>query len=129
VIAAFCHARDAPEQPKGLGGRHAPTLDALLEQCPRLANDVRYEKGWALARDLLSDSETFWVMPEHPELPLTNTEADRAQRNRVIARRIERGTRTPQRLGFSGSSLRLPNRSARDLKSALTDRPSPTSVG
>ena len=50
VMAAVYDARGAPEQPAGLSGRHAPTLDALVEQYRRLAQDVRREEARALAR-------------------------------------------------------------------------------
>jgi transposase len=43
-----------------------------------------------------NDWDTFWVVLEHPELPLTNNEADRPLRHWVIARRIGMGTRTAQ---------------------------------
>lgn len=36
------------------------------------------------------------VVLDHPELPLSNNEAERALRHWVIARRIGMGTRTPQ---------------------------------
>jgi hypothetical protein len=95
VIAAVYDARGAPEQTEGLRTRHAPLLNALLAQC-RLLADVRHEKTRALARELLNDWDTFWVVLDHPELPLTNNEAERALRHWVIARRIGMGTRTAQ---------------------------------
>ena len=54
------------------------------------------EKTRALARELLNDWDTFWVVLDHPELPLTNNIAERALRHWVIARRISYGTRNPQ---------------------------------
>lgn len=96
VIAAVYDARGTPEQAAGLRARYAPTLNALLEACAQLANDARHEKARALARELLNDWDTFWVVLDHPELPLTNNEAERALRHWVIARRIGMGTRTPQ---------------------------------
>jgi transposase len=96
VIAAVYEARGAPELATGLRERHAPTLNALLDDCRRLANDARHEKARALARELLNDWDTFWVPLDHPELPLTNNEAERALRHWVIARRIGMGTRTAQ---------------------------------
>ncbi len=96
VIAAVYDARGAPEHAAGLRARHAPALNALLEDCGRLANDARHEKARALARELLNDWDTFWVVLDHPELPLTNNEAERALRHWVIARRIGMGTRTAQ---------------------------------
>jgi transposase len=50
----------------------------------------------ALARELLNDWDTFWVVLDHPDLPLTNNEAERALRHWVIARRIGMGTRTDE---------------------------------
>ena len=75
--------------------RHAALLNELFDACRRLA-DCRHEKTRALARELLNDWDTFWVILDHPELPLTNNEAERALRHWVIARRIGMGTRTPQ---------------------------------
>jgi hypothetical protein len=98
VIATVMHvvyeARGGPP-PGGLRERHAPMLKGLLEQCLRLAH-ARHEKTRALAREMLNDWDTFWVVLEHPELPLSNNEAERALRHWVIARRIGMGTRTEQ---------------------------------
>jgi len=94
VMQAVYDARGAPPQ-SGLRQRYAPMLEALLEHCLRLA-DCRHEKTRALARELLNDWDTFWVALDHPELPLSNNEAERALRHWVIARRIGMGTRTEQ---------------------------------
>ena len=53
-------------------------------------------KTRALARELLNDWDTFWVVLDYPWLPLTNNETERALRHWVIARRIGNGTRTAQ---------------------------------
>ena len=45
---------------------------------------------------MLNDWNTFWVVLDHPELPLTNNAAERALRQWVIARRISYGTRNRQ---------------------------------
>jgi transposase len=95
VIKAVYDARGAPEPAPDLRARHAPQLNALLADCQRLAN-APHEKTRALARELLNDWDTFWVVLDHPELPLTNNEAERALRHWVIARRIGMGTRTAQ---------------------------------
>jgi hypothetical protein len=94
VMQAVYEARGAPPQ-GGLRERHAPMLKGLLEHCLRLA-DCRHEKTRALARELLNDWDTFWVVLDHPELPLSNNEAERTLRHWVIARRIGMGTRTAQ---------------------------------
>lgn len=94
VMQAVYGARGAPPQ-TGLRARHAPLLNGLLEHCLR-AVDCHHEKTRVLARELLNDWDTFWVVLDHPELPLSNNEAERALRHWVIARRIGMGTRTPQ---------------------------------
>ncbi|WP_295428873.1 transposase [uncultured Thiodictyon sp.] len=50
----------------------------------------------ARAREWLNDWDTFWVVLDHPDLPLTNNRAERALRHWVIARRIGDGTRNAQ---------------------------------
>jgi hypothetical protein len=95
VIAAVYEARGGAPPEGGLRERHAPMLNALLDECLRQVNSP-YEKTRALARELLNDWDTFWVVLDHPDLPLTNNEAERALRHWVIARRIGMGTRTAQ---------------------------------
>jgi hypothetical protein len=96
VIAAVYEVRSgAPPPAGGLRARHAALLKALLDACERHA-DSRHEKTRALARELLNDWDTFWVVLDHPDLPLTNNEAERALRHWVIARRIGMGTRTDE---------------------------------
>lgn len=70
-------------------------LNGLLDHGLRLA-DGRHEKTRALAHELLNDWDTSWVVFDHPALPLSNNEAERALRHWVIARRIGMGTRTVQ---------------------------------
>jgi transposase len=94
VMQVVYEARGTPAQ-GGLRERHSPLLKGLLEHCLRLA-DCAHEKTRALAHELLNDWDTFWVVLDHPELPLSNNEAERALRHWVIARRIGMGTRTPQ---------------------------------
>jgi len=96
VIDAVYSARGgAPPPPQGLRQQHAPMLNTLLEACVQQANST-HPPVRALARELLNDWDTFWVVLDHPELPLTNNEAERALRHWVIARRIGMGTRTDQ---------------------------------
>ena len=73
-----------------LGGKQA--LDRLSFDNA----DSKHEKTCALARELLNDWDTFRVMLDHPELPLTNKAAERALRHWVIAQSISPGTRTPE---------------------------------
>lgn len=94
VMDSVYAAREGPP-PMDLRQQHAEQLNALWCLCLEQF-DAAHEKTRALARELLNDFDTFWVTLDHPELPLTNNEAERALRHWVIARRISQGTRTAQ---------------------------------
>jgi len=94
VMEAVYAAREGPP-PMPLRQQHAKQLNALLDLCLYHA-EAKHEKTRALARELLNDWDTFWVVLDHPELPLTNNAAERALRHCVIARRISYGTRNRQ---------------------------------
>ena len=51
--------------------QHAKQVNALLDLCLQHC-EAKHEKTRALARELLNDWDTFWVVLDHPELPLTN---------------------------------------------------------
>ncbi len=67
------------------------TVMAAVYDAPPPAGALR-----ARHAPMLNDWDTFWVVLDHPELPLTNNEAERALRHWVIARRIGMGTHTAQ---------------------------------
>ena len=94
VMDAVYRARGSPP---GVPLReiHAQMLAELFVACLDNA-DAKHEKAKALAREMLNDWDTFWVVLDHPELPLTNNAAERALRHWVIARRISHGTRTAE---------------------------------
>jgi transposase len=94
LMQAVYQARGAPPDTP-LRDQHAALLTALFHACTRHA-ESSHEKTRALARELLNDWDTFWVVLDYPWLPLTNNEAERALRHWVIARRIGNGTRTAQ---------------------------------
>ena len=94
VMKGVYAAREGPP-PTDLRQQHAEQLNALWRLCLTHV-DAAHEKTRALARELLNDFDTFWVTLDHPELPLTNNDAERALRHWVIARRISQGTRTAQ---------------------------------
>ncbi len=95
VIDAVYAARGGAPPAEGLRQQHAPMLNALFDACRQQA-DAAHPPARALARELLNDWDTFWVVLDYPDLPLTNNEAERALRHWVIARRIGMGTRTDQ---------------------------------
>jgi hypothetical protein len=94
LMAAVYQAREGPPETP-LRRQYAELLRQFFQFCVRHA-DARHEKTRDLARELLNDWDTFWVVLDYPWLPLTNNEAERALRHWVIARRISYGTRTPQ---------------------------------
>jgi hypothetical protein len=94
IIQSVYQARAAPPE-RPLRELYAQRIEDLFDACVRHA-DSGHEKTRALARELLNDWDTFWVVLEHPEFPLTNNEAERALRHWVIARLISHGTRTGQ---------------------------------
>lgn len=55
-----------------------------------------HEKVKGLSREILRDWVAVFAVLEHPKLPLTNNEAERALRHWVIQRKISMGTRTPE---------------------------------
>lgn len=85
--------------------RGDPELDLLdkfaqdLAQLKKLCaqhRDHPHDKTHKLARELLNDWDAIWAVLAHPELPLTNNDAERALRHWVITRKISFGTRNPQ---------------------------------
>lgn len=94
LMKAIYQARGSPPAVP-LDQQHAPKLNEFFKVCALQANST-HEKVRELARELLNDWNTFWIVLEHPELPLTNNEAERALRHWVIARYISHGTRTAQ---------------------------------
>lgn len=94
VMDAVYRARGSPPDIP-LREAHARMLADLFTACLDNAGS-KHEKTRALARELLNDWDTFWVVLDHPQLPLTNNAAERALRHWVIARRISHGTRTAQ---------------------------------
>lgn len=94
VMDSVYAAREGPPAVP-LDRQHAPALKALLALCVQ-HSDATHAKTQALARELLNDWNSFWVVLESPELPLTNNAAERALRHWVMARRISAGTRTAQ---------------------------------
>jgi hypothetical protein len=92
LMAAVYAAREGPP-PVDLPTQHAPLLAALRAACERRQGS-HHQKTHALAVELLNDWEAIFQVLSHPELPLTNNEAERALRHWVILRKLSLGTRT-----------------------------------
>ena len=73
--------------------KHDPVPGRLYRVC-RLASAAEHPKLKALAQEILRDWDAVVAFVNHPGLPPTNNEAERALRHAVIARRISYGTRT-----------------------------------
>jgi len=93
LMAAVYAAREGPP-PVDLATQHASALTALRAACERRQHSD-HAKTHALAVELLNDWDAIFQMLSHPELPLTNNEAERALRHWVILRKLSLGTRTP----------------------------------
>jgi transposase len=91
LMAAVYAAREGP--PVDLPTRHADALAKLRAACERLQHHD-HVKTHALAVELLNDWDAIFQVLHHPELPLTNNEAERALRHWVILRKLSYGTRT-----------------------------------
>jgi hypothetical protein len=93
LMAAVYAAREGPP-PVDLPTQHAAVLAALRTMCAHHQGSL-HPKTHALAVELLNDWEAIFQILSHPELPLTNNEAERALRHWVILRKLSLGTRTP----------------------------------
>ena len=91
LMAAVYAARDGP--PTALPTASAPLLANLRAACERHQGHD-HAKTQALAVELLNDWDAIFQVVHHPDLPLTNNDAERALRHWVIARKISHGTRT-----------------------------------
>jgi len=69
-------------------------LQARLRRACHLGKKADHQKLQALAKEIFNDWDAVVAFVDHPELPSTNNEAERALRHAVIARPIGFGTRT-----------------------------------
>lgn len=69
-------------------------LIAGLRRVCHLGKQADHKKLQALAKEIFNDWDAVVAFINHPELPPTNNEAERALRHAVIARNIGFGTRT-----------------------------------
>lgn len=86
-------ARGDPEM--NLLTHFASELENLKKLCEE-HHTHPHQKTQQLAREFLNDWDAIWAVLAHPELPLTNNEAERALRHWVISRKISSGTRNAQ---------------------------------
>jgi len=92
LIESIKEARERPPDEK-LSLKHKQQLSDYKQLCEKMLNH-EHEKARALAVEMLNDWDVIFIVLDHPHLPLTNNEAERALRHWVIMRRITFGTRT-----------------------------------
>ena len=94
LIAAIKNARETPPDTP-LSKIYQDQLISYRQACEKMKSSA-HEKARALAVEMLNDWDIIFTVLDHPHLPLTNNEAERALRHWVILRRISYGTRTEQ---------------------------------
>jgi transposase len=95
IEAVYAACEGPPELAAPLATRYRNDLQTLREAC-RARLGHAHDKTRALAVEFFNDWDAIFRVLEHPHLPLTNNDAERALRHWVIARRISQGARTPQ---------------------------------
>ena len=93
VIKGIYSARSDPDLE--LRTHFASELEQFQELCEQHRHHSHL-KTQQLAREFLNDWAAIWAVLDHPELPITNNEAERALRHWVISRKLSNGTRNPQ---------------------------------
>jgi transposase len=94
LMEAIRNARETPPD-KPLSELYQEQLDSYRQTCEKMKSST-HKKTHALAVEMLNDWDVIFTLLDHPYLPLTNNEAERALRHWVILRRISYGTRTEQ---------------------------------
>jgi len=94
LVAAIKNARDKSAD-KPLSELYQDQLISYRQACEQMKSST-HKKTHELAVEILNDWDVIFTVLDHPHLPLTNNEAERALRHWVILRRISYGTRTEQ---------------------------------
>lgn len=72
-----------------------PLLETFKQACEKYGGEeILHEKTRSLAREFLNDWDAIFRILEHPYLPLTNNDAERALRPWVLLRKICYGSRS-----------------------------------
>ncbi len=94
LMEAIKQAREKPPD-RPLSEIYQAQLLSFRAVCEAMKPSA-HKKTRALAVEMLADWDVIFTVLDHPHLPLTNNEAERALRHWVILRRISYGTRTEQ---------------------------------
>ncbi len=93
LMNGIYEAREGPGE--SIKAKFHGELDRLKSLCEKMARST-HEKARALGREFLNDWDAIFRILDHPELPLTNNEAERMLRHWVILRKTSHGTRSKQ---------------------------------
>ncbi|MGH8475520.1 MAG: IS66 family transposase [Methylococcales bacterium] len=90
--------QDAREKPPDqvLSERYRQPLDDYRRVCEPVKASAPTQKAHQFAVEMLNDWEAIFILLDHPHLPLTNHQAERALRHCVILRSISYATQTPE---------------------------------
>ena len=94
LMAAIKNARETPPDTP-LSVIYQDQLIIYRQACEKMKSSP-HKKTHELAVEMLNDWDVIFTILNHPHLPLTNNEAERALRHWVILRRISYGTRTEE---------------------------------
>ena len=94
MIAAVRSAREQPPD-QSLSIIYKQELEEYRQLCEKMLLSG-HKKTHELAVEMLNDWTVIFTILDHPHLPLTNNEAERALRHWVILRKICYGTRTAE---------------------------------
>lgn len=93
LIKAVYAVRERPPD-QSLAITYQGALSDYRCACEAISASTTPTKARALAREMLNDWDAIFQVLAHPNLPLTNNEAEQALRHWVILRSICHGTRT-----------------------------------
>lgn len=79
--------------PESIKEQYQECLDKFIEKCI-VCKECGHDDTEKLAKEFLNDWDAIFMVLDHPFLPLTNNEAERALRHWVIVRKLTQGTRT-----------------------------------
>jgi hypothetical protein len=94
LIGAIREARKIPPDAP-LSSSFKDPLNEFKNSCEKMLNH-EHKKARAFAVEMINDWDVIFTILDHPHLPLTNNEAERALRHWVILRKISFGTRTKE---------------------------------
>ena len=100
------------------------SLSMLRTICEMVKLQFTHKKSVSFVTEFLRDWDAIFYILDHPDMPLTNNEAERALRHWVILRRLTQGTRTPLGSTVQGvlaSMIETAKRRGKNFLTLMTD--------